>query len=340
MRRALVVAALVAACGNGAPASQPTTTAPPVVTAPPRPTKGRIVTESFRSEALGVHKDVMIYLPEGYEGGTKRYPVFYYLHGLGGDESNWVEGGKLEAAANALGLEAIVVMPDGDNHFYVNSAKPNDYEACLDRGEGMFIPLQSRKKTCVRTLHYETYIVDDLVGWVDRTYRTIAAREGRALAGLSMGGYGALMLAMRHPNRFAAAASHSGVDALLYGGPYPYERGKVTLITDPSAWGSAVGNMGTWIRGLYGADLAGWRAYDPASLVDALKPGTLKLYLDCGTEDEFLLHNGMQYLHDLLLAKGIDHAYYLGPGHHDFRFWAARLPESLAFLRTALAPAR
>jgi len=332
-----VLAALVAvaACGNGGPAPAPAPT-PTAAVAPVAPAaRGRVVTASFASAALGVTKDVVVYLPAGYDAAPDtRWPVFYYLHGLGGDETNWIEGGKLAAAADALGLAAIVVMPDGDNSFYVDAHAPApDYAACLRDGTGLLIPSAPKKKTCVRTAAYETYITQDLIGWVDATYRTIAGREGRAIAGLSMGGFGALSLAMRHPDLFAAAASHSGIDALLYAGPFPYERGKVTLETEPRNWGGAAGPFGAWVRGLFGPELARWQAHDPAVLAASLAPGRPAIYLDCGTEDEFMLHDGAQYLHDLLVERGIDHAWYLGPGRHDFAFWSARLPHSLRFLR-------
>jgi S-formylglutathione hydrolase FrmB len=92
-----------------------------------------------------------------------------------------------------------------------------------------------------------------------------------------------------------------------------------------------------WLKVLFGSDIATWRAHDPATLVAALKPGELALYMDCGTEDVFRLNNGMQYLHDLLLAKNIDHTYFMGPGRHDFSFWTPRLPESLTFLAAHVA---
>lgn len=335
-RRWLPVAiAALTACRNDAGQVAPAPPSP----APASPAAGRVITERFHSDALGVDKQVRIYLPAGYEA-ARRYPVFYYLHGLGGDETDWVDGGKLDQVADRLGLQAIVVMPDGDNGFYIDSAKPVDLDACLRRGAGLFIPSQPRRQTCTRTSSYETYIVHDLIDWVDHHYATIASRDGRAIAGLSMGGYGALMLAMRHPDVFAAAASHSGVDALLYAGPFPYARGEVRLLDDPAQWGRAIGPFGAWVRALYGSELATWRAHDPAYLATQLAPGQLRLYLDGGTEDEFRLHDGMQYLHDVLRERGIAHAYYLGPGHHDFRFWAARLPSSLAFLRDAIAKPR
>jgi putative tributyrin esterase len=339
--KCLVLLALVACSNAQAPApSPPPQPQPKPVVAPKGPTEGTIHRERFTSEALGVGKDVYVYLPEGYATSTKRYPVFYYLHGLGGDERNWLEGGNLEQAANALGLQAIVVMPDGDNHFYVDGHSPTDYDACLKDGTGLFIPTQNRAKTCVRTAKYETYLTKDLIAWVDSSYRTIATREGRAIAGLSMGGYGALVLAMRNPRLFVAAASHSGVDALLYAGPFPYVKGKVNLIEKPADWGAGFGGFGAWIRGIYGPDIANWRAHDPAFLVEQLQPDGPALYLDCGTEDGFMLHHGMQYLHDLLLAKDVAHEYYLGPGGHDFEFWAARLPKSLAFLASKTEAAR
>jgi len=339
MTRALFLLVL-AACSNGAPATAPPKPATPVVAPSPAvvaPAHGSIVKARLQSAALGVTKSVIVYLPAGYETSGKRYPVFYYLHGLGGDETNWVEGGALDKTADALGLEAIVVMPDGDDGFYVDSPKQVDYDACMKDGTGLFFPQRKKASTCIRASRYETYMIEDVVGWVDRTYRTIATREGRAIAGLSMGGFGALQLAMRHPDKFAAAASHSGVDALLYGGPIPYAKGKVVLVTDAKTWGDGLGPFGTWIRGIFGTDLATWRSHDPAALVAKLSPSGPAIYLDCGTEDEFLLHHGMQYLHDLLLDKGIEHAYYIGPGRHDFAFWSVRVKHSLAFLRDKTA---
>lgn len=341
MKHALLACALFACSGN----PHPEAAAPPQGSATATPTPavaataaGKVVTTKFHSDALGVDKDVVVYLPAGYDAAPDRHwPVFYYLHGLTGDETNWVQGGELDHAADARGLQAIVVMPDGDNNFYVDSAMPIDYDTCLKDGTGLFIPQQNKQKTCVRHSAYETYITKDLVGWVDHAYRTIATRDGRGIAGLSMGGFGALMLAMRHPDLFSAAASHSGVDSLLFNGPVPYQKGHVELLQDPKLWGAGVGPMGTWVRGLFGKDITAWRAYDPGFLVDKLAPGQLALYLDCGTEDDFLLNNQAAYLHDLLLAKHIDHEFFLGPGHHNFEFWKTRVGNSLAFLSAHVA---
>lgn len=334
--RALLAVAL-AACSS-APSSEP---APSVKesSAPVASAKGEVVHASFESKALGVTKDVVVYLPAGYAAQpAKKWPVFYYLHGLGANELSWSDGMNLDETADAIGLGAIVVMPDGDNGFYSDSKTPLDYDACMRDGTGMFDPSAPKKSTCVRTPNYEQYIVKDLIGWVDATYRTIPEKKGRAIAGLSMGGFGALQLAMRHPDLFAATASHSGVDALLYQGPDPYVAGKVTLADDPS---KAPRDWFTqWIVGVFGPDIANWRAHDPAFLVEKLEPGAVAIYLDCGTEDDFRLHNGAQYLHDLLLAKKIEHVWYLGPGKHDGHFWRERVPHSLKFLAEHTASAR
>lgn len=338
---ALAATALLA-CSNGRSAVT-STPAPATATAPAAiaPARGEVVRATFRSEALGVDKQVVVYLPAGYAAQPeRRWPVFYYLHGLGGDETNWTGGGKLDAAADAMGLAAIVVMPDGDDGFYVDSTKPVDLAGCLARGDGLFFPERDRATTCVAASKYDTYIARDLVRWVDATYRTDARRAGRGIAGLSMGGFGALQLALRHPDLFAAAASHSGVVSLLYAGPMPYQAGApVTLVTTIEQRIRTLGPLGPWLGGLFGKDLATWRAHDPGILLEQLAPGTLALYLDCGTEDGFGLQHAMQYLHDRLAARGIAHAYYLGPGKHDMAFWSARVPHSLAFLRDSLAAA-
>ncbi len=325
----------LAACGTSAsapPIAEPgdhATAARPVPRA-----RGSVAKHSFTTTALGVTKRYLVYLPAGYsERPDTRWPVFYYLHGLTGTESDWVEAGDVDNAADVLGLQAIIVMPDGDDSFYVNAAAPTNYDACLKDGTGLFPTRRGQKRaTCVRKRDYETYIVDDLISHVDATYRTIAAREGRAIAGLSMGGYGALLISMRHTDLFAAAASHSGRVSLLYNGPIPYVAGKVELLADPQQAGGPYPELKRWMIGLHGTDIAGWREHDPTTLVDTLKPGTLALYVDCGTEDEFLLHNQAAYLHERLVANKIPHAYYVGPGRHDFTFWKVRVGESLRFL--------
>jgi S-formylglutathione hydrolase FrmB len=344
MLRLLVIALL--ACNRSVPAPAvapaPEVAPPPAAAVPTSPpaTSSKVVTERFASAALGVEKDVRIWLPKGY-GGGKRYPVYYFLHGLGGNETNWVDVGHIDQAADELGLEAILVMPDGDSNFYIDSAMSIDFDACMKDGAHLFNLMDPRATACVKRSHYETYLTKDLIGWVDRTFATIPQREGRAIAGLSMGGYGALLLGLRHPDLFSAIVSHSGFNALRYAGPFPYVAGKVTEFDDPARVAAgARDRIVDWMLALYGKDGATWKALDPITYAKQLVPGAMAIYLDCGTEDEFRFQNHTAYLHDVLTSRGIEHAYFVGPGRHNFNFWTPRLPESLGFLRAHVAAAR
>jgi S-formylglutathione hydrolase FrmB len=300
---------------------------------------GTVATRTFHSAALGVDKSYRVYLPAGYAESDRRYPVVYLLHGITGDESNWVEHGDLAGAADRLRLQAIVVMPDGDAGFYANSAAPADYEKCMG-GDSPFEEESPRASTCVRKASYEDYIVRDLIAEVDARYRTVAERRGRAITGLSMGGFGALSLAMRHRDLFSSAASHSGVVALFYQGPHPYDAARVALLEDVSQWGVKAGRFGPWVRGIFGPDRENWRAHDPATLAEKLRDGDLAIYIDCGTEDDFLLQNHAAYLHDVLERRGVRHGYTLLPGRHDWAFWKDRIDDSLAFHAAAFDAAR
>jgi S-formylglutathione hydrolase FrmB len=322
---ALVATILAATCNT----SDPT----PALARPAAP-KGRVETQHFHSDALGVDKAVVVWLPGSYDAHPdRRYPVFVYLHGLGGQETDWTQLGHLDDAANAIGLDAIVVMPDGDDGFYLDSPTPADYDACMKDGTGLFYPGRDHAATCVRANNYETYIAHDLVSWVDKTYRTKATRGSRAIAGLSMGGYGALMLAMRHSDEFAAAASHSGVVAPTYVGPHPYAAGHAVLLDDDMLKVAPSNRLLAWVGSRFGGDLGFWRDHDPSVLAGKLAPNALAVYFDCGTEDGFKLDDQARYLHDVLSADKLDHSWYLGPGQHDFAFWSARVGKSLVFLR-------
>ena len=290
----------------------------------------------FSSDALGVEKRFAIYLPADYATApNKRYPVFYYLHGFGGDEESWTLGAGLDAAADAMHLEAIIVMPDGDDSFYVDARANGDYDDCMETGAGLADASERRATTCVRDRKYETYIIHDLIGYVDSHYRTIQSRDGRALAGFSMGGYGALELAGRHPDLFAAAASHSGVVSLFYVGPHPYNPA-----APPQLIADVKDEPSEWKRGLFGTDRSFWDAHDPVTLLTQLPPGKVALYIDCGTEDDLQLDAQASYLHDQLQRKHVDHVFVLDHGHHDFNFVRKREPYSLAFLRDHTSAAK
>jgi putative tributyrin esterase len=248
---------------------------------------------TFRSAALNENRAYTVLLPVGYEpSAPRRYPVLYLLHGKGGDHTDWSKRAPLREAVGATAL--IVVMPDGDDGWYVDWA---------DGVHG-----------------YEAQIVRDLVPHVDATYRTLATAEGRAVAGLSMGGYGALKLALRHPDLFASAASYSGA---------------VRFAREE------------WDEGpkVFGAGAAGNRRRienDVMELALALRRKTPEwagpaLYLDCGTED--FLYEANVRLRAFLREVAVPYEYHEGPGGHSWDYWSARLPEQLRFSLAHLASA-
>ena len=148
-----------------------------------------VKTVDFKSEAVGRKLKYNIVLPTKYDQSTERFPVLYLLHGLTGNYTNWAGMGVPKYASK---FNLIVVMPDGGNSWYVNWAKSddgqkNDWEDC---------------------------IIKDVIGHVDANFRTISKREGRAINGLSMGGFGGLMLGLRHADMFCSIGSHSGAIAI------------------------------------------------------------------------------------------------------------------------------
>jgi len=155
--------------------------APEAALAQPLPVK----TVEFASESVGRKMKYNIVLPAKYEQTTDRYPVLYLLHGF---SSNYTAWARLGVPDYARSYDLIIVMPDVGNSWYVNWAK----------SEG------DQKN------NWEDFIVKDLIGHVDSTYRTVAKREGRAINGLSMGGFGGLMLGLKHPDLFCSIGSHSG----------------------------------------------------------------------------------------------------------------------------------
>jgi S-formylglutathione hydrolase FrmB len=140
-------------------------------------------TLTISSEALGEQTHVNFLLPDGYASSAKRYPVLYLLHGYSGSYSNWMQ--YTDIAHFVHNLPLIVVMPDGADGWYMDPY--------------------------VAGQNWETYHIKELIPYVDSHSRTVATRNGRAIAGLSMGGMGAFAYAARHPDLFVAAASFSGV---------------------------------------------------------------------------------------------------------------------------------
>jgi S-formylglutathione hydrolase FrmB len=299
---------------------------------------GRVVTDSLWSYALGTVKKVQVYLPPSYDGSSARYPVAYYLHGWSGDESNWVKAGRINTTMDSLvagGMrEMIVVMPDGDDSWWTTSFALPDVAGCLRTlpnyaGDG--------SSYCVPWPHYDDYVNYDLVRWVDATYRTRADRAHRGIAGLSMGGYGAVLLALQYPETFSAAASHSGV-------VWPLEWAPEGVLNRPTGtpdstwnriWNNAVGRS---IRSVFGRDTIAWYSRDPARVLDRARArgaALPALKVDCGTGDPFLAGN--RAFRDALRTRGVALTYDEHPGVHDWAYWRTHARESLAWLATQIA---
>ena len=223
------------------------------------------------------------------EGKTGPFPVFYLLHGLSDDHTAWTRLSNIEAYVRDLPL--IVVMPNGERGFYTDSVS-NPRAA------------------------FETNLVKDIVGFVDRTLQTIPTREGRVIAGLSMGGYGAIKMAVKHPEMFCAAVSHSG--AVGFGG---------RSFSPDDDWGRE------WFS-MLGAHPAGGPD-DIAALAEKIDRATLPaLRIDCGTEDFLLEENRAFTAH--LTALGIPHEYEEHPGDHNWVYWNRHVLDTVKFFCKAL----
>lgn len=298
--------------------------------------RGSVVIDSLRSEALGVTKHVVVYLPPSYATAPRRrFPVAYYLHGLWGDETNWTALGHLDAAMDSLvahGMrEMIVVMPDGDDGWYTTWPAAPDARACAAD--------TTRKEPastyCVSRARYDDYITHDVVRFVDAHYRTIPSRASRAIAGLSMGGFGAITLALRNPTLYTAAASHSGVIAPLYAGPHPFD-GTPRWAAVPDSLGRFYGGVYPSMRRALGLDTTSWWRRDPARLLAATRATARPaLFVDVGVDDQFV--DESRAFRAAATGAGATVTYAEWPGSHSWAYWRAHVAESLAWIAARVA---
>src|SRR5437764_6507966 len=250
-----------------------------------------VETIQFQSKLVNAVLPYNVILPPGYRTSTTtRYPVLYLLHGLTGHYSDWLT--RTNVADYAAQYRMIVVMPEGKDGWYTDSATvPND--------------------------KYESYILKELIPDVQKRYRTIETRLGRGVAGLSMGGYGALKFGLKSPGTFAFAASLSGAQAA----PSWTEKD----LKDPGAARDSVLS----VFGPAGSDTR--KANDIFEGVRSMTPnrvaGLPYLYLDCGTEDGLFSSN--QQFAALLREKKIPHEYRELPGDHNWAYWDRQVQEVL-----------
>jgi S-formylglutathione hydrolase FrmB len=250
---------------------------------------------------------------------------------LFGSETDWLSKGGLDAVADSLANvgrgEAIIVTPDGDDGWWTDWPAEPSYAACADT-----LHTEDPARYCVSSHHYEDWITRDLVAYVDSHYRTRGDRAHRGIAGLSMGGVGALTLALKHPDLFAATMSHSGVVSLLLDGSNPFVP-PARYVATPDSVRAPVSSWKARLLMALGPSMERWRSYQPAYLVKQLqRSGTVlpAIRFDCGTEDALLAEN--RALHWELQRLGIPHEYGEWPGAHSWRYWHDRSPAGLAWM--------
>lgn len=257
---------------------------------------GQVDTIEVYSQAMKKSLKAAIVKPKGYEHRQTAYPTVYLLHGGSGSFSDWhlkpTRENLLIDMANQY--EVIIVTPGvGPSSYYYDS------------------PLMDSVK-------YETYIINELIPYVDRIYNTLNKREARAITGLSMGGHGAMLLSAKHPELFIAAGSMSGVmniDTDLW------KRDEEFRALRKEAQKAMLGDI---------EYKAPFSEYTAVGLVDKMKENGIALLLDCGVDD-FLLETNRQ-IHQLLLENETPHEYTERPGEHTWEYWTEALPFHMLFI--------
>jgi enterochelin esterase-like enzyme len=240
------------------------------------------------SPTLDIHTNFRVMLPANYESSAIRYPVLYMLHGVAGDSSEWQSIGLLEAADRMIQRGEIdpfiIVLPNGGGNYWVNQ------------------PAGGR---------WADYLANDVVMQIDRDFRTIPTASSRAIGGLSMGGEGALRIAMTNPRVFGTAAAHS-----------------------PSLR-TAFDQFAPELQAIFGDEYS-WRGATPLWLViDTDTAYGLNLAIDVGEDDPW--RPNVELLHQRMVGRGIGHRFEVLPGEHAPEYWIDNVDHYLSFYSTALA---
>ena len=266
--------------------------------------QGKIIESlSIQSKILGKAVKYSIYLPADYETSQRHYPTLYLLHGYSDDETGWTQFGEVQKITNETiakgdATQMIIAMPDAGVSWYINDAAGK-------------VP-------------FEDFFVKEFIPYIDSVYKTRNKKEYRAVAGLSMGGYGSLIYGMKHPDLFAACAPLSAAvwnDEHIAGMPQ----------TD---WTNYKFNE------LFGTNLEGKKHLTDswyknsilkiAAITPVEKLNTVRFYIDCG-DDDFLIKGNME-LHALLTDRKVIHEFRVRDGAHNWPYWRTALPEVLKFI--------
>jgi S-formylglutathione hydrolase FrmB len=266
----------------------------------PRPVfaTGRAECLSAFSKILGHPVAYCVLLPPSYDAEkTRRYPILYLLHGLGDNEQMLIHSGGFNLVEDLwerhqLG-DLLIVTPDGGSSFYINS----------------------------RDAHrrYEDFFLQEFLPQIEKRYRTQAGRASRGIAGISMGGYGALHLAFRHPELFGSVGAHSA--ALLE---------KLPTVTVSDSRQLARSRI---LGDVFGSPLdpVFWKQNDPLAIARTASLAGLQIYFDCGSEDDFGFDAGAVALDKVLGSRHIPREFHLYPGGHNWVYFAEHLPALLQF---------
>jgi S-formylglutathione hydrolase FrmB len=267
--------------------------------------QSRIDCSALNSRILKQVIRYCVYLPAGYDAGAaehpaRRYPVLYFLHGLGDNEQTLFNSGGwtlVDDLRNQHKMgDFLIVAPEGRRTFYINSADGS--------------------------VRYNDFFLQEFIPHIESKYRIHSGRAGRAISGISMGGYGALRFAFAHPELFSAVSAQSAA-----------------LITEsPQALDSA-SQTGAPLAGVLGAvfgkpiNVAHWNANSPLVLAKRNAPALRKtaIYFNCGQDDNYGFEKGAAALHEELQKESVKHEYHAYPGDHSLTYFLSHFAEVMEF---------
>lgn len=250
---------------------------------------------SFESNKLGRKVSYSIYLPSDYNTSKRNYPVLYLLHGYTDNETNWIQMGQMKtiadrAIANEEAVPMIIVMPDAWDTWYINQ-----YDGKVP---------------------YEDMFFEELIPYMEKTYRIRSDKESRAIAGLSMGGYGSFLYSLHHPDMFCACAPLSAA-----------------VFDDTVMEARKARSHKDLFNRLFGPGDEHWKQNNVLKILSDWDQNNLpkiRYYIDCG-DDDGLLDGNMQ-VHQIMRQKGIRHEFRVRDGGHSWIYWRTALPEVLKFV--------
>jgi S-formylglutathione hydrolase FrmB len=264
---------------------------------------GRVECNSLPSKVLGRPVAYCVVLPPSFDADKSRqFSVLYFLHGLGDNEQSFIHTGAWniteELQERGEINEYLIATPNAGASFYINSKDGK--------------------------LRYEDFLLQEFFPFIEKRYRVAPGRAHRAIAGISMGGYGALHLAFRHPQLFSSVSAHSA--ALI-------EKLPVFLGPTPNSPRARV------LSEVFGTppDPVFWQRNSPLALARTANLAGLKIYFDCGDQDDYGFEAGAAALDKILATRHIPHEYHLYPGRHDPIYFGEHLPASLEFASQSFA---